>query len=138
MSNEIDPKVVDSKVTESSKTVELSTTVESSKTTAPARVIESSRPSEMKFLKLLVHRLQSIVLEILGFIAFSFSQKVAFSYFLWFLVWKSGWKFEMSIIAGISTLLMFYIRELQKPQSNMAEILKAWLSHGHSEMGGAG
>ena len=69
---------------------------------------------EEKFLELILCKLQSAVLNVFSFIEFSFSQKVVFSYFLWYMAYLSSWKLGVDIIAGISTLLIFYLREIQK------------------------
>jgi len=58
------------------------------------------------------------------------SFKVEFSLLLFYLAYKSNWDASLTIIAGINALFLLWIREIQKPNSNLAKILEAWFGRG--------
>lgn len=88
------------------------------------------------FFKKVLEKIQGIVLKALEFVQFAFSYKVAFIFILWFFARESNWNNVVTVTAGVLSFLLFYVRELQKPDSGLAKIIMAWLGKTPTNLGG--
>lgn len=82
------------------------------------------------FVSSVIGGLKKVILRVVWMLNDFLSLKVQFSIGLWFLTYLSGFSAVMVISSALVTILSLFQREIQKPNSNIAEILKVWLGRG--------
>jgi hypothetical protein len=69
----------------------------------------------------MITRLKKRLIEAVDDLA---SWKVQLSFILLGLAYISNWNIVMSIVAGVNIFLVIWVREIQKPKNELAQILK--------------
>jgi len=87
------------------------------------------RPLHLKWSHQVETELKGLVVDILQLIRSLFSIKVIILAAMGYGCYLSNWNRTAEVFTGIMIFLFAYIRELQKPNSNLYKILWAWASH---------
>jgi len=91
--------------------------------------MSDKRPLQLKWFHQIETELRGLVVDILRLIRSLFSIKVIILVAMGYGCYLSNWNKTAEVFTGIMIFLFAYIRELQKPNSNLYKIIRAWASH---------